>query len=68
MKNKIHNLSSQVDYWKDKFMNIVDHFKERTMGIFEKDKQDKYKIDKKTYNQMLNKNQKNKDDDFEIKN
>lgn len=56
MKNKIHNLSSQVDYWKDKFMNIVDHFKERIMGIFEKDKQDKYKIDKKTYNQMINKN------------
>ena len=78
MKNKILDLSSQVDYWKDKFMNIVDHFKERIMGIFEKDKQDKYKsvatdlylndkIDKKTYNQMLNKNQKNKDDDFEIK-
>ena len=77
MKNKIFDLSSQVDYWKDKFMNIVNHFKERILGLFGKEKQERYnkvaidlyindKIDKDIYNQMFSKNSKNKDDDLEL--
>lgn len=77
MKNKILELSSDVEYWKNKFMNIVDFFKERIIGIFGKEKQDKYssiasdlyindKIDKIAYNQMFNKNHKNKEDDLEL--
>jgi len=77
MKNKILDLSSQVDCWKNKFMDIVEIFKDRITGLFGKESKDKYnsvanelylndKIDKKIYNEMLNKNIKNKDDDFEL--
>lgn len=77
MKNKILDLSSQVNYWKDKFMDIVEFFKDRINGFFKKEIKEKYnsvanelylndKIDKKTYNEMFNKNSKNKNDDFEL--
>ena len=77
MKNKILELSSDVEYWKNKFNKVIDFFKERIMGFFVKEKQEKYnsvatdlfmndKIDKETYHQMFNKNNKNKDDDFEL--
>ena len=72
MKNKILDLSSQVNYWKDKFMDIVEFFKDRINGFFGKETKEKYnsvandRIDKKHYNEMLNKNIKNKSDDFEL--
>lgn len=77
MKNKILDLSSQVNYWKDKFMDIVGFFKDRINGFFGKETKEKYnsvaselylndKIDKKSYNEMFNKNMKKKDDDFEL--
>jgi hypothetical protein len=57
-------------------MNVVNFFKERIMGFFEKEKQERYnsvatdlyindKINKTTYNQMFNKNQEDKNDDIE---
>ena len=77
MKNKILDLSSQVNYWKDKFVDIVGFFKDRINGFFGKETKEKYnsvanelylndRIDKKHYNEMLNKDIKNKSDDFEL--
>lgn len=77
MKNKILDLGFQVNYCKDKFVDIVGFFKDRINGIFKKETKEKYnsvanelylndRIDKKHYNEMLNKNIKNKSDDFEL--
>lgn len=77
MKNKILELSSDVEYWKNKFNKVIDSFKERILGFFGKEKQDRYnkvandlyindKLDKEDYHQMFNKKEKNKDDDFEL--
>lgn len=77
MKNKVFDLSSDVEYWKNKFNKVVDFFKERIMGFFGKEKQERYnkvatdlyindKIDKDTYHKMFNKREKKKDDDLEL--
>lgn len=77
MKNKILELSSDAEYWKNKFEKVIDFFKERILGFFGKEKQEKYnkvandlyindKIDKDTYHKMFNSKDKNKDDYFEL--
>ena len=77
MKIKILELSSDVEYWKNKFNKVIKFFKERIMGIFGKEKQDRYnkvandlylndKLDKEDYHKMFNKKGKNKEDDFEL--
>lgn len=78
LKNKIHNLEEQVNYLKNKFTKIVNHIKDKVLGLFGKDEEHTYrnivndlyinnKVSYEDYESMLGRNSKNKNnDDLEI--
>lgn len=78
LKKKIFNLEEQVNYWKNKFTKIVNHIKDKVLGLFGKDEERTYrniandlyinnKVSYEDYENMLGRNSKTKNnDDLEI--
>lgn len=73
---RIFNLEEQVDYWKNKFIKIVSHIKDKVLGLFGKDEEHTYrniandlymnnKVSYEDYENMLGRNDKNKDDELD---
>lgn len=77
LKKKIFNLDEQINYWKNIFTKIVNHIKNKVIGLFGKDEEHTYrniandlyinnKVYYEDYENMLRRDTKNKDDDFEL--
>lgn len=77
LKKKFSNIEEQVNYWKNKFTKILNHIKDKVLGLFEKDEEHTYrnitndlymnnKVSYEDYENMLGRNSKNKDDKFEL--
>ncbi|HRR06398.1 MAG TPA: hypothetical protein P5105_03865, partial [Victivallales bacterium] len=43
LKKKIFNLEEQINYWKNKFTKIVNHIKDKVLGLFGKDEEHTYR-------------------------
>jgi len=77
LKKKFSNIEEQVNYWKNKFTKILNHIKDKVLGLFGKDEKHTYrnitndlymnnKVSYEDYENMLGRNSKNKDDNFEL--
>lgn len=79
LKKKISNLEEQVNYWKNKFTKVLNHIKDKVLGVFGKDEEHAYrniandlyinnKVSYEDYENMLGRNTKNKkkDDNLEL--
>ena len=73
---RIFNVEEHVDYWKNKFIKIVSHIKDKVLGLFGKDEEHTYrniandlymnnKVSYEDYENMLGRNDKNKDDELD---